>query len=374
MPTIQSSSPVTISMVLRVLGGVLVLLSLLPLIRHDNWIFRVFEYPRAQKFLLLLVVLVLFLVLHGTHSRLDWVFVGVSTANLGYLFYQLFPYTSLAKVQVLRTRGPATERSIRLMICNVYQYNRQADRLLRLVRRYGPDLVLLAETDRWWATQTRSLEAAYPHCELVPLDNTYGMLLYSRLKLRDTEVKYLVEAGIPSIHTKVLLPSGEPIQLFCLHPTPPVPQENPRSTERDKEILMVAQLAKASPLPVVVAGDLNDVAWSYTTDLFQKTSGLLDPRRGRGFFNTFHAWYPWLRFPLDHVFCSTDFKLVHIERMPPCGSDHFPMFIHLAYDPQAPLQQEEPTATAEERAVAAEKIAADTDDEPAQPEQNPVGT
>lgn len=374
MPVVQSSSPVTISTVLQVLGGVMIVFSLIPLIRHDNWIFRVFEYPRAQKFLLLLVVLVLFLTLRGPRSTWDWVFVGLATANLGYLFYQLFPYTSLAKVQVLRTRSPASERSIRLMICNVYQYNRKADRLLRLVQRYEPDLVLLAETDRWWATQTRSLEAGYPHCELVPLENTYGMLLYSRLELRDTEVKYLVEEGIPSIHTKVLLPSGEPIQLFCLHPTPPVPQENPRSTERDKEILMVGKMAKASPIPVIVAGDLNDVAWSYTTDLFQKTSGLLDPRRGRGFFNTFHAWYPWLRFPLDHVFCSTDFKLVRIERMPPCGSDHFPMFIHLAYDPQAPLQQEEPTATAEERAVAEEKIAADTDDEPAQPERNPAGT
>lgn len=364
----------TLSIVLQVVGGLLILFSLIPLVRHDNWIFRVFEYPRGQKFLLLLGVLVLFVVLCGVHRPSDWVFVGAATANLGYLFFQLFPYTSLAKVQLLRTRDAPPERTIRLMICNVYQYNRQADRLLRLADRYDPDLILLAETDDWWAEQTAVLMKKYPHTALVPIDNTYGMLLYSRLELQETQVKYLVEEGIPSIHTKVLLPSGEPVQMYCLHPTPPVPQENPRSTERDKEILMVAKLAKASPIPVIVAGDLNDVAWSYTTDLFQKTSGLLDPRRGRGFFNTFHAWYPWLRFPLDHIFCSTDFKLIHIERMPACGSDHFPMFVHLAYDPQAPRQQEEPTATVEEKETAEEKIAADTDDEPAKPEQNPVGT
>ena len=93
-------------------------------------------------------------------------------------------------------------------------------------------------------------------------------------------MKYLVEKDIPSIHATIVLPSGQAIRLFCLHPTPPVPQENPRSTEQDKEILLVGKLAKASRLPVIVAGDLNDVAWSYTTELFQKVSGLLDPGRG----------------------------------------------------------------------------------------------
>jgi len=107
---------------------------------------------------------------------------------------------------------------------------------------------------------------------------------------------------------------------------------------------------------VIVAGDLNDVAWSYTTLLFTKISGLLDPRVGRGFFNTFHAGHRLMRFPLDHIFCSTDFTLVEIQRMPNCGSDHFPMYIKLQYEPRAAAVQEEPQADEADLEMAQEKL------------------
>ncbi len=215
---------------------------------------------------------------------------------------------------------------------------------------------MVVETDHWWAKQLQPLMKSHPYTLKVPLENTYGMLLYSRFKLIDGEIKYLVEEDIPSVHAKIKLPSGDLIQFHGLHPTPPVPGENPRSTERDKEILIIANQAKASRIPVIVAGDLNDVAWSYTTELFSKVSGLLDPRKGRGFFNTFHAKYPILRFPLDHVFCSVDFTLLSIKRLPTFGSDHFPMFIKLQYDPQGSKQQAEPKADTADLKTANEKV------------------
>jgi endonuclease/exonuclease/phosphatase (EEP) superfamily protein YafD len=182
------------------------------------------------------------------------------------------------------------------------------------------------------------------------------MALYSRFPLSDEKIRLLVEKDIPSVYARITLPSGQKVQLYGLHPTPPVPQENPRSTERDKEILLIGKEAKNCHLPVIVAGDLNDVAWSYTTDLFLKTSGLLDPRMGRGFYNTFHARYPLFRFPLDHVFTSNDFAVVDLKRLPNCGSDHFPMYIKVQYTPRAKTVQEEPQPTQDEAELADEKI------------------
>jgi len=339
-------------------GYFIILISLVPLIRNDNWVFRIFEYPRAQKLAINLLLLSLFFVMGGPDDTHSIVFSALLSANAFYLFYQIYPYTILSKHQMKGQRAPQPGKHFKLLVSNVYQENRNAKGCLQCVVQHHPDIILLVETDDWWKTQLVELEADYPYRVLKPLDNTYGMLLFSKLELREPKIKYLIEDGVPSIHTRVMLPSGDIFYLYCLHPQPPVPQENPRATERDAELLTIARKAKACTLPVVVAGDLNDVAWSYTTELFMKISGLLDPRRGRGFFNTFHAKYWFLRWPLDHIFCSKHFQLISLKRLPPMGSDHFPILVELALDHTRAEKnkKEQLNADREDEEVADEKI------------------
>ena len=339
-----------------VVSYLIIIISMIPLIRKDYWFFRVFEYPRLQKlfinFCLLLLVILFFRII----SIHDKVITVLLLANMCYLIFQIYPFTILGKRQLLNATTDNPSKQISLLIGNVFQGNRNVSGYEECVISKDPDVVMLVETDKWWADNLTTLNKKYPHKLLVPLENTYGMLLFSKFELQNSEVKYLVEKDIPSVHASIKLPSGDLIRFHGLHPTPPVPNENPRSTERDKEILMIAKSAKKSKLPVIVAGDLNDVAWSYTTELFSKVSGLLDPRKGRGFFNTFHAKYLFLRFPLDHIFCSNDFTLLDIRRMPNCGSDHFPMYIKLQYSPEKAAIQEEPQADQDEKQMAEEKI------------------
>lgn len=60
--------------------------------------------------------------------------------------------------------------------------------------------------------------------------------------------------------------------------------------------------------------------------------------------------------PLDHVFHSEDFRLVEMKRMPPVGSDHFPIFIALVYQSDAESEQKKLDAEQDEKIEADEKI------------------
>jgi endonuclease/exonuclease/phosphatase (EEP) superfamily protein YafD len=147
------------------------------------------------------------------------------------------------------------------------------------------------------------------------------------------------------------------MQIWGLHPEPPVPGESLYSTAKDKELMKVALKAKKCTLPSIVIGDLNDVAWSHTTELFRKTSELLDPRRGRGFYNTFSAHHWYIRYPLDYIFCSKEFGLISMTRMPKNGSDHFATLTHLALRKDLIKEQEPPKADQKEMEEAIEMAA-----------------
>jgi endonuclease/exonuclease/phosphatase (EEP) superfamily protein YafD len=204
------------------------------------------------------------------------------------------------------------------------------------------------------------------------------MLLYSRLELENPEIRFLIEPDIPSLRSQVRLPSGTLVTLYGVHPRPPGvhgPDEEKDSgieaaageededddrvdtDMRDAELLLVAaEVEKLGDVPVIVAGDFNDVAWSRTTHLFQRLGGLLDPRVGRGLFNTFDARSFLLRYPLDHVFATRHFFLVELRRLPDIGSDHFPIFAVLDYDPGSSVANEVPQPDAGDAQEADEAI------------------
>lgn len=327
----------------------------IPLIRHDFWTFRIFEFARAQKLVLNILFLLFYSFFLPHFKTIDYFIYATFILNLTYLIYQVFPYLPIAKKQIKSANHSATP-SIKLLVGNVYQYNREFQLLNDQIIAENPDIVLLVETDKWWKDQCLDhFGKQFPEQVLRDKENTYGMLLFSKLTLSETQVRYLIDEEIPSITTKVKLKNGELIKLFALHPVPPVPTQNLFSTDRDAEILLIGKEAKKENLPVIVAGDLNDVAWSYTTNLFQKISGLLDPRRGRGFYSTFHAQKPLFRWPLDHIFCSTQFRLQTMKRLNDIGSDHFPIMVQLYLAPTKD-QSDQLRASKEEKKEAVEKI------------------
>lgn len=347
---------IVLDVVTGLLAAVSIIATTASLLKRDEWWIRMFDFPRLQITFITLGAIVLIPVPSFNLAIWQWVLIGILLASLFYQMAKIYPYTFLSKKQVGDYTGESDAHSVSVLISNVLTPNKKYDLLIDLVRLYEPDILLALETDHTWEKELEVLEEDYPFTVKVPLENYYGMHLYSRLEFSGMEVKYLVDPEIPSIHGDVILKSGEKIRIHCLHPMPPSPTESNASTDRDAELLMVGKVVDTHTGPELVFGDLNDVAWSRTTRLFQEMSGLLDPRIGRGFFNTFHADHFLLRWPLDHVFHSNEFKVKEIKRLQHIGSDHFPMFIKLQLEPKAKQQQEEPEADQEEKEWAEEKI------------------
>lgn len=319
----------------------------LSFIRKDFWVFKILEYPRLQKLILIIIISGGWLFFWPLQNIFYKIIVGGLFLSIIYLLYKIWPYTPFSKKEMQRVSSGDSKNEFKVFSANVFQDNHRYKTLLQQIKKSDPDLIFLLETNSAWANAFKVLKKDYPYELSAPLENTYGLLFYSRFKLENAKIVYRVKKDVPSIEATVFLPSGKKIQLWGLHPEPPVPGENLYSTAKDKELMKVALMAKDCKLPCIVIGDLNDVAWSHTTELFRKTSELLDPRRGRGFYNTFSAHHWFIRFPLDYVFCSREFGLISMQRMPKNGSDHFATLTHISLKPGI-KKQDPPKADKEE--------------------------
>ena len=309
------------------LTGLLILVTFLPIIHTNQWWVRVWDFPRLQIGTLLALML---LVLPTMFARRSWVSTSVILATVAAFTWQLIrvlPYSQLVPARGAAVQSCAPGRSFSMLNANVLTTNRDYRRLIELVLERDADIVLLLEPDRAWAEAIAPLRQRYPHSLSEPLPNTYGLILLSKLPLDGLALRHIMLPDIPSVGGTLTLAGGATIDFYGLHPKPPLPGED--TDTRDAELVIVGREVRKSGRAAIVLGDLNDVAWSDTNRLFENVSGMIDPRIGRGFYPTFTAEYPLLRWPLDHVFYTPHFALMRMERLPNIGSDHFPLLAEL---------------------------------------------
>jgi len=223
------------------------------------------------------------------------------------------------------------ENSIGILLTNVLIDNEEASKLLQIIKDVDPDLILAMEVNQWWISELQELKKQYPHYIEHPLNNAYGIAMYSKFELIESDISFLQGDDVPSIHTKILMPSGRKIRFHGMHPVPPVPSSKYPDNVGEKEVALVkvGKMVAMDSLPSIVAGDFNDVSWSKTSRMFEREGNLNNIRIGRGFYNSFNAKSLFLRWPLDHYFVTVDFSLLTLERLEKFNSDHFPMYAKL---------------------------------------------
>lgn len=343
---------------MRIITLILCLLVLLvtglPLINTNEWWIRIFDFPRLQ----IAVAILVSMALAFFYLKFKWKYKAplllLLAAAFIYQMQYIVVYTPLYKTQAKGSDERSDDNSFTLLVSNVRMDNEDKVSFLELVNKHSPDVLLINEPDKIWAAAIGKLDGKYPYSVEYPLDNTYGMMLLSKLPLTESEVNFLVKDDVPSIFAQITLPSGNIIDFYGVHPEPPMPGND--TWERDTELLIIGRKIKKTGRPSVVAGDLNDVGWSVTSKLFRKYSRLVDPREGRGLFNTYNVFVPLFRYPLDHIFYSTEFGLLSLRKLGEIGSDHFPLMIGLNYEPDGDNAIKPEPTKARENADVEEKI------------------
>lgn len=335
--------------------ALLFILTVLPKIPSSYWIFPVADFAKIQVTVISLVVFAAGFIF--IKNDLWWYSQSVLFAIIIFHAVTLVKYTHFYPLHKISHSGFTSSKLLKIISANVYQFNEDHTTFIDLIKKNQPDIVLTMESDKKWENALRVLEDDYAHTHKVTLENTYGMHFYSKLKVSTSTTHYFVADDIPSIEIHLKTDDGYEFVFFGIHPPPPSPTEEETSKERDGDLLSVAKRIKDIEKPVLVIGDFNNVAWSRSSVLFRKTSHLIDPRIGRGFFSTFHAKYRLLRFPIDLMFHSKTIFVEELKTLEKFGSDHLPVFCEFFIDHKNSEQEDKvEIADAEEKEEAEEII------------------
>lgn len=319
--------------VLYVIGTALTICAILSVFRNtESRFLKMLDFPRIQSFLALLMGLVLF---GAMVKKWHWYDFILTVGLLGGLVIQgnyLINYTTLVSVEVPSADNmKASDDELSLLITNVKMTNRKARPLIELIALKNPDLILAMEVDEWWHQKLKFLENEYPYSERSINNITYGMVLYSKFPLLAMDINYLQNEEVPSLNSTVSLSDGKQFSFHGIHPVPPTYFKDLPDNEgqQEKALKKLGRKILNRKLPTLVAGDLNDVVWSRVDELTGTENLLFDVRKGRGFYNSYNAENIFMRWPLDHIFVTEEFRLKKLQRLPYIDSDHFPIYAEL---------------------------------------------
>lgn len=244
--------------------------------------------------------------------------------NLYWLVPLYIPNESSGTAVETRSGTQATA-SLKLVYANVDTGNLDTQRLLDLVQKEAPDLVLLAEVNDRWTKALAGLDRRYPHRVVHPQIDNFGIGGWSRYRLEVGAIRFWGDANLPSFEAQ-FRHQGRLITILLTHPLPPMRKR--LADLRNQQLRTLAGIAKSHGEGTILIGDFNTTPFTPIFSEVLTTSGLCDSTRGFGPQPSWPADLPWLlRIPIDHCLHSPDLVIVERRLGPDIGSDHLPLVL-----------------------------------------------
>ncbi len=174
----------------------------------------------------------------------------------------------------------------------------------------------------------KELAGRYPHRFVFPVDTGAGLGMFSKLPLRDPQIVYFADPGLPSVVAGLQLEGGD-ATIVVTHPLSPTTPYGYRL--RNRQLAAIARSRPEYSERLIVVGDLNVTSWSGSFSDLLEEARLRDTRTGFGIQPT----WPSLGFrraalvPIDHCLVSEHFEVVSRRVGEDVGSDHLPIVVEL---------------------------------------------
>ena len=239
----------------------------------------------------------------------------------------------LASVFLPSSQPPVGSQKIKVMSMNVWGDNYQFQKVIDQVERVSPDVLLVIEYSNRWHQKLKPLHEAYPYRMLQPRWHGYGIALFSKLPLEDTEVWQLSrqETDVPALSARVKI-GEQSLRIAGLHTISPT--NSLRMRLRTDQMKELATYLEPVDEPAMLIGDFNCTPWSPFFKDLVKACSFRDSRRGQGYLASWNLELPWIFWiPIDHALVS---KEVHVHRRhtdESCGSDHRPIIMEVSISP-----------------------------------------
>lgn len=221
------------------------------------------------------------------------------------------------------------EPNLRLMVYNVHFENEDAAAVQAEISRQNPEILYLMEYPSDANPAMRlDLEAEYPYQLIEPSRFTMGVALFSKYPIVESKVHKFADTRIPIIEATVEI-EGETVTFVGGHPWPPQPQWGQLHRNQLDEIVSVAAGVDQQETPLIVAGDFNTPPSAYMLRKLSHDAQVAQVRTRFDLGKTFNL-FPFVGFPLDHVFVSDGVAVVAYQYGSAAGSDHLPIVVDLA--------------------------------------------
>lgn len=237
---------------------------------------------------------------------------------------RLFDFSSLEKRLFQENKTELAENSLCIVSANLLTQNPTPEEAVKELEAMlcvdKPNVVLAIEVNEDWIKgPLKTLETRLPLVSAKPLNNNFGMAVYSNISLEEFRWLNLgSDLEFPAFHAYV--PKGtKVISMYGVHIMPPLSyKKSQMGKENRKKFFEVFDKDRSESK--IVAGDFNATPGSWALNEFRERD--LKLASNGHYLN--YTWkmpmMPWAWF--DHILLSKDLSAARVETSKEFGSDH----------------------------------------------------